>query len=65
MVELIRALLNREPVVIAGVVAAGLVVLAGQFNIVLDEVNVEAVVAPIVAAIVGRQFVTPVADPRD
>jgi hypothetical protein len=65
MVDLVRALLNREPVVITGLVVAGLVILAGEFNVVLDEVALEAVLAPVVAAVIGRNFVTPVNDPRD
>lgn len=64
MTELIRGLLAREPVVITGLVVGALVLLAGHFEVVLDEVSLEAVIAPIVAAIFGRNFVTPVADPR-
>ncbi len=65
MVDLVKAIINREPAVLTGLLAAGVVVLAGHFNIVIDEINLEAVLAPIVAALITRQQVTPVNDPRD
>lgn len=51
--------LKAEPVVVAGVVAGGLVLLAGHFNVLLDKATITEAVLPLVTAVLSRGFVTP------
>lgn len=56
--------MKKEPVLTAAVISGVIVAAASLFNVVLDLNTVQTVVAavlPVVAALVARQKVTPVA----
>lgn len=55
-----RSLLNSEPLVLAGVLAAGIVLVAGHFGVILDKPTITSVLTPIVVAVLARFKVTPV-----
>lgn len=51
--------IKNEPAVVVGLLVSGIVFLAAEYNIVLDEASVEAVVFPIVTGVLSRFFVVP------
>lgn len=51
--------LKNEPLLVVGFLTSGVVLVAGHFGIVLDNPTVEAVLLPIVVAVLGRFHVTP------
>lgn len=52
---------KNNPAIVTGLVVSAVLWVAAQLNIVLDEASVQLIVAPIVAGVITRQFVVPVA----
>jgi hypothetical protein len=50
---------KNEPAVLVGILAAIVVALAAELDIVIDSASVEAVLLPIVTALVTRFLVSP------
>lgn len=50
---------KKEPVVLIGLVASGLVFLAGHLGIILDHATVQGVLEPVVVSLLARPFVKP------
>lgn len=59
MVDLVKSLIAREPLVVLGIAASAVVVVAGKLGIILDQASVKDALEPILVAVVGRQFVSP------
>lgn len=59
MLDLVLARLRKEPLLAVGVLVSLVVFAAGELGIVLDEASVQAVLEPIVVAVIARNFVTP------
>lgn len=57
------ALLAKEPAVIAGFVAAAIVLAAGHFGILLDKPTITSVLTPIVLGAATRFAVSPAIKP--
>lgn len=51
--------LAGEPVLVVAVLADGVILLASQFNVVIDEASVVTYLTPVVAGVLQRFFVTP------
>jgi hypothetical protein len=50
---------KKEPLVLIGLAASGIVLLAGHFGIVLDHATVQTVLEPLVVSLLARPFVKP------
>jgi hypothetical protein len=51
--------IKREPAVVVGLLASVVVGLASEYNVVLDETQVELLLAPLVTAVLIRFKVSP------
>lgn len=57
--DLISSVVSGEPAVTVGVLASVLVFIAGKAHIILDDASLQAVLTPLVTAVLARFFVVP------